>query len=104
MQDCLDAIFVALLRANARVNIFNLGTDHYCDVNDSIQWITERLGVTPKLEYTGGNRGWIRDSPLIFLDTTRIRALGWSPRLSIREAVIRTVDYLLANRSVLEAR
>ena len=73
-------------------------------LNDSIGWITERLGVSPVLEYTGGDRGWIGDNPFIFLDTARIRALGWTPKLSIREAVLRTVDYLQANPAMLETR
>ncbi len=68
------------------MNIFNLGTDEFCELNDSIGWITERLGVSPSSEYTGGDRGWIGDNPFIFLDTARIRALGWTPKLSIREA------------------
>jgi UDP-glucose 4-epimerase len=104
VQDCIDAIFVALERATDKVNIFNLGTDEYCELNDSIRWITGHLGVTPTLEYSGGDRGWIGDNPFIFLDTARIRALGWTPRLSIREAVLRTVDYLQANPTVLETR
>jgi UDP-glucose 4-epimerase len=104
VQDCIDAIFVALERATDRVNVLNLGTDEYCELNDSIQWITERLGVTPQLEYSGGDRGWIGDNPFIFLDTARIRSLGWTPRLSIRDAVLRTVEYLKANPAVLETR
>ena len=104
VQDCIDAIFVALERATDKVNIFNLGTDEYCELNDSIRWITGHLGVTPTLEYSGGDRGWIGDNPFIFLDTARIRALGWTPRLSIREAVLKTVDYLQTNPTVLETR
>ncbi len=101
VQDCIDAILLAMSRADARVNIFNLGTAEYCELNDSIKWINGHLGLTPALDYTGGERGWIGDNPFIFLDTTRIRALGWTPRLTIREAVIRTVDYLAGNEWVL---
>ncbi len=54
--------------------------------------------------YTGGERGWIGDSPFIFLDTARIRSLGWKPKLSIREGIIRTLDYLQANPWLLEER
>jgi UDP-glucose 4-epimerase len=104
VQDCIDAIFVALERAADKVNIFNLGTDEYCELNDSIRWITGHLGVTPTLEYSGGHRGWIGDNPFIFLDTARIRGLGWTPRLSIREAVLRTLDYLRTNPTVLVSR
>ena len=50
--------------------------------------------MPPVLEYTGGERGWAGDSPLIFLDTAKIRALGWAPSLTIREAVIKTLEWL----------
>ena len=104
VQDCIDAMLVAIERRQDPVNIFNLGVDGYCEVNDSIGWICETLGVRPALEYTGGDRGWIGDSPFIFLDTSRIRSLGWKPALSIREGIIKTLDYLQANTWVFEAR
>jgi UDP-glucose 4-epimerase len=104
VQDCLDAIFTALERATGKVNILNLGQNEYCNVNDSIGWICEHLGLSPELEYAGGDRGWIGDSPFIFLDCSRVRSLGWNPRLSIRDSVIRTVDYLQQNRELLARR
>jgi UDP-glucose 4-epimerase len=104
VQDCVDAMLLAMARATDKVNILNLGVDGYCEVNDSIGWICEELQVEPELVYAGGERGWIGDNPFIFLDTTRIRALGWKPRLDIREGVLRTVRFLRANEWVFEAR
>jgi UDP-glucose 4-epimerase len=104
VQDCLDAIMIAIERADDKINIFNLGQNEYCEVNQSIGWICERLGVSPKLSYTGGERGWIGDNPFIFLDCSRIRGLGWTPKLSIREGVIATLEYLMKTPWVLEAR
>ncbi len=97
VQDCLDAMWLAIERSDEKVNIFNLGTDQSCEVNDSIGWITGYLGLTPTLTYAGGERGWIGDSPLITLDCSRIRALGWQPTLSIQEGVLKTMEYLEAN-------
>ncbi len=94
VQDCIDAMLLALDNAAQKVNIFNLGTDEYCEVNDSVGWITEALGISPRLTYSGGSRGWVGDNPFIFLDCSRIRGLGWKPSLSIREAVLRTLTYL----------
>jgi UDP-glucose 4-epimerase len=102
VQDCVDAILVAVEKAKGRVNIFNLGTDEYCQVTDSIRWITERMGVEPRLEFTGGARGWVGDSPFIFLDCSRIRAIEWKPALTIREGVLRTVDYLIEHPRLLD--
>ncbi|MBB3457295.1 UDP-glucose 4-epimerase [Rhizobium sp. BK313] len=104
VQDCIDAILLAMEKAEAKVNIFNLGVDGYCEVNDSIGWICETLGLSPKLEYSGGDRGWIGDNPFIFLDTKRIQSLGWKPKYSIRDGVLKTVEYLRANEWVFNAR
>jgi UDP-glucose 4-epimerase len=85
------------------VNIFNLGTDEYCEVNDSIRWICGHLGLSPELRYSGGDRGWIGDNPFIFLDSAAMRSLGWSPKLGIREGVIRTVEFLQQNPAITDA-
>jgi UDP-glucose 4-epimerase len=97
VQDCIDGILAAIERANDKVNIFNLGTDEYCEVNDSVGWICEHLGLRPKFTYSGGERGWVGDSPFILLDCSRIRALGWRPRLTIKQAVLATIEYVSAN-------
>jgi UDP-glucose 4-epimerase len=104
VQDCVDAILVAMARGRDKVNIYNLGVDGYCEVNDSIGWISDALGVSPRLFYSGGDRGWIGDNPFIFLDTARIRSLGWSPKFTIREGVVKTVEFLKANEWVYESR
>jgi UDP-glucose 4-epimerase len=102
VQDCIDAMFLAMEQAAGKVNIFNLGVDGYCEVNDSITWICDELGVKPKLEYSGGEQGWVGDNPFIFLDTTRIQSMGWKPKYSIREGVVKTVQYLKTNEWVFD--
>jgi len=104
VQDCVEAILTTVAKAPDRVNIYNLGTNEYCQVTDSIGWITGHLGVTPALDFTGGNRGWIGDNPFIFLETKKLRSLGWEPKLTIQQAVIKTVEYLQQNQWVLERR
>jgi UDP-glucose 4-epimerase len=104
VQDCVDAMLVVIKHAQGKINIFNLGTDEYCQVDDSIGWICEYLQVSPERVYAGGERGWIGDSPFIFLDCSRVRALGWKPALSIRDGVIRTLRYLDQTPWLLERR
>jgi UDP-glucose 4-epimerase len=104
--DCVSAMTLVTVRElePGAVLVYNLGTDETIVVDDSIATITERLGVVPELEYTGGARGWLGDSPLIHLDCTRIRALGWQPTLSIADGIRRTVDWLQQNPWALEER
>ena len=104
IQDCLDAVQIAMDKSDEKVNIFNLGVNDFCEVNDSIGWICEELDVTPEKIYSGGDRGWIGDNPFIFLDTQKITALGWSPKCSIKEGVLKTVNFLKENEWVFDLR
>jgi UDP-glucose 4-epimerase len=109
VQDCVDAILhvtrkSTALEAKHRTQVYNLGTAEYVQVNDSVGFICKALGLRPKLEYTGGDRGWIGDNPFIFLDTARIRATGWAPKLTIEQGIVRTLEWLRANQWVYEAR
>jgi UDP-glucose 4-epimerase len=104
IQDCLDAMLLAIEAATAKVNVLNLGTDETCQVIDSVGWICEALGLRPELSYTGGERGWVGDSPFILLDCERMRSHGWAPKLTIREGILQTLKYLQDNTWLLEAR
>jgi UDP-glucose 4-epimerase len=100
VQDCISAMLTATASHqgdSASTHVYNLGTDETVVVNQSIAIITRHLGVSPQLEYAGGIRGWPGDSPLIHLDCSRIRGLGWKPTLTIQEAIVRTLAWLQAN-------
>ncbi|MBX3064496.1 MAG: NAD-dependent epimerase/dehydratase family protein [Anaerolineae bacterium] len=104
VQDCINAIFTVIEHAQEKVNIYNLGTDEYCRVVDSIGWIADRLGIKPELQFTGGERGWIGDNPFIFLNCSKVRALGWQPKLTIQQSVVKTLEYLMEQNWLLERR
>jgi UDP-glucose 4-epimerase len=104
VEDCIDAITLAVDKAQGKVNIFNLGTDEYCSVKDSVRWITTEMGLNPRVIHSGGAQGWIGDNPFIFLDCARVRALGWRPKLTIQEGIVLTLHYLQANPWLLDKR
>ncbi len=106
--DCIRAMMHTIenglaLKSPHQVQVFNLGAPDYCQVTDSIGWISEALGIRPELEFTGGNRGWIGDNPFIFLDTQKIQSTGWKAELSIREGIVRTLQWLKENQWVFKA-
>lgn len=103
VNDCIDAILHILnINTNSKVNVYNLGTDEYVQVNDSVRFITNHLGLNPTIKYSGGNKGWIGDNPFIFLDTQKIRNTGWKPKLTIEQGVISTLNWLQENKWVYE--
>ena len=100
-----DAILLAAERGADGVNIFNLGTDEYCQVNDSIGWISAASGAVAASSSTraASAAGWAtaRSSSWI---ARACAQLGWKPALSIEQGIVRTLEYLRANPWVLEAR
>lgn len=109
VQDCLSAMLQVVgdgtaRQAKHRVQVYNLGTDEFVQVNDSIRIICQHLQLKPELDYTGGSRGWVGDNPFIFLETGKIRATGWKPVHTIAQGITRTLDWLQENRWVLQRR
>lgn len=62
------------------------------------------LGISPRPDYSGGQRGRVGDNPFIFLYTAKIRALGWKPQPGIREGIRQTLTWLAENRWIFEKR
>ena len=91
--DCVNAIMTAIAKQpeGQSIGIYNLGQDDWIEVSASVKIICRELGLSPKLDYTGGTRGWVGDSPKILLSTERIRALGWSPTKSIEDSIVETL-------------
>lgn len=101
VSDCVAAI-QRMLGRSGRFEVYNLGVQESCTVDESATWICDRLGITPEYVYTGGDRGWIGDNPHIHLAIDKMRATGWEPRYPIRAAVERTVDYLCEHPWILD--
>ena len=109
VQDCLAAILHVMGLESAKdaphhVQVYNLGTPEYCQVKDSIGWICQHLGLQPRLDFSGGDRGWVGDNPFIFLDTAKIRSTGWESKLGIRDGIIKTLQWLRENQWVMRKR
>jgi UDP-glucose 4-epimerase len=103
VQDCVEAMLTATAHhgEDPGAYVYNLATDETVTVDESIATITARMGLAPAVEKSGGDRGWAGDSPLIHLDTERIRALGWAPTLTIREAITRTLEWFEAEPAIV---
>jgi UDP-glucose 4-epimerase len=103
--DGVNGIFYVVQRAKERKNLFNLGHDEFMNVLDLADIIVDELALKA-VQYctTGGERGWLGDSPFVHLDTTKLKALGWRPQVSIERGIRNTVRYLQAHPQLLENR
>jgi UDP-glucose 4-epimerase len=103
VQDCVEAMLTAAAHHgdDPGAYVYNLATDETVTVDESVATITARMGLTPEIQKSGGDRGWAGDSPLIHLDTERIRSLGWAPTLTIRDAITRTLEWFEAEPAIV---
>ena len=109
VRDCVSGMLRVIemktaLSAKHHVEIYNLGYPEYIEVATSVKWICEHLDVAPRLDFGGGARGWVGDNPFVFLDVSKMRQTGWEPKFTIRDAIVATVDWLVANPWLLERR
>jgi UDP-glucose 4-epimerase len=97
VRDCVRALLLGVERQREPVSVLNIGHQDWLSVTESIAIICRQLGVSPALTFSGGERGWVGDSPKILLDTTRLRALGWAPTVGLPDAIAETLQFLEAN-------
>jgi UDP-glucose 4-epimerase len=101
--DGVAGIFYALEHSKERKNVLNLGHDAFMNVLDLADIIVDELNLKGvRYATTGGERGWLGDSPFVHLDTSKLKALGWRPRVSIEQGIRNTVRYLQAHPQLLE--
>lgn len=95
LEDCIDGIMFAYENTNERINIYNLGTDEDIKIKKLADIVVEELKLkNVKYRFTGGVRGWVGDAPIVRLSIEKIKKLGWVPKVSIEEAIRRTVGWL----------
>ncbi len=105
VKDGVRGIMLGIEKAQAQKNIYNLGHDYFITVVEVVRVILDELGLQDVvLDFAGGQRGWVGDSPLVHLDTTKLKAMGWQPEISIEEGIRRTASFLRENPFLLQER
>jgi UDP-glucose 4-epimerase len=99
VEDCLDGMMFGHATARESVNCYNLAVSDWTSVNQIAEWTIEAMGLDPakvEITRTGGSRGWPGDVPKVRLDTSRMTALGWTPKMGSDEAVRRAIRETVA--------
>jgi UDP-glucose 4-epimerase len=95
VEDVLEAIYVVADKTTVRYDVFNVATDDYITVLEIARLAAEVAGLDErevKFEFTGGDRGWKGDVPIVRFDCSKIKALGWRNRRSSAEALRDSMD------------
>jgi UDP-glucose 4-epimerase len=90
VDDVLAAIFAVEAASQARYDVFNVATEDSITVREIADLAVRISGLDPSsvhYEFTGGDRGWKGDVPIVRLDSSKIKALGWRPARTSVEAI-----------------
>ncbi len=97
IYDLMKGLWTVIESEPKKFQVFNIGHDDALTVDRSISYIVDELKIKPQYNYTGGERGWIGDSPRIQLECSRLKNLGWKTEHSLETGVRDTVKYLQSN-------
>ena len=102
VEECVDAMLLAIEKSNEPVNLFNLGSADRITVTRIAEILCEGVGLKPKFRYTGTERGWPGDVPQMMLDVKKISRLGWKPKHTSEEAVRAAIGDLVRERALVK--
>ena len=100
VEDVIDAIFTVAAQPEPRFRAYNVATGDYITVTGIARLAIAALELDPTtvtLSYTGGDRGWKGDVPVVRLDTTRIRTTGWRCERSSEAALLASMTSMVAD-------
>ncbi|MEY2489231.1 MAG: UDP-glucose 4-epimerase [Verrucomicrobiota bacterium] len=90
VDDVLEAIFLVAAKATEPYEVFNVATEDYVTVRQIADLAVATVGLRSeqvRYDFTGGDRGWKGDVPIVRFDCSKIKALGWRNRRSSAKAL-----------------
>ncbi|MEI9889075.1 MAG: NAD-dependent epimerase/dehydratase family protein [Rhizomicrobium sp.] len=96
VEDIIAAIQYFLKRDTGRYSYYHLATDDYLTVREIADLVVEAMGLKGvAYDFTGGNRGWSGDVPIVRFDLAKVHGAGWQSKRNSREAMLDSVRAML---------
>jgi UDP-glucose 4-epimerase len=100
VDDVVNAVLMMRDTRENRFESFNVATGDYITVTEIALLALQVLGLTEdttELRYSGGDRGWKGDVPIVRLSTERVRARGWTCGHTCEEALVRSMRSMVTD-------
>jgi len=103
VYDVVRAVLLANEKSTEPFNVFNVATGDYITVKEIAELAAECLNLTNvDFQYSGGDRGWKGDVPIVRLNTDRIKNLGWhcfrNTRTALKDSIIAMLPDIKSNK------
>lgn len=102
VSDGVRAMLKVIRSSKDPINVFNIGHDEVLTVDQIVDTILNAAEIKTEKTYLGGNKGWIGDNSFVYLDNKKLKSLGWRPKISFKEGIKKTVEYLQKNPKLLK--
>jgi len=98
VEDVLDAMLLVAAQQKEDFSYHNVATEDYLTVKEIADLVAARLNLKQvNYQFTGGDRGWKGDVPIVRFDSSKLRARGWTNRRTTRQAIIDSIDSMIAD-------
>ena len=103
VDDIVNAVLLVTEKMQEPYEVYNVATEDAITVREIANIIVKTMGLdaTVSFEFTGGDRGWHGDVPIVRLNTEKIRALGWRSQYSSAEAIKKAALSMISNNDAL---
>jgi Nucleoside-diphosphate-sugar epimerases len=92
IDDIVNALRTVEKKALYGYNYYNVATLEHITVTEIADTAVKIMGLqNVEYCYTGGDRGWKGDVPIVRLDSQKIRKLGWSNQYTTQEAIEKSI-------------
>ena len=98
VTDVISGVLLADSCTSSGFNVFNLSTDDQITVNEIAKLC--KIAISPEDKsieyiYSGGDRGWKGDVPIVRISADKIKELGWTPKFNSFEAMTKSIESML---------
>lgn len=98
VENCVAAMVYAPTVSDGTFNVFNIGSEDWVSVKQIAELIIEEMGLSNvSLHFTGGDRGWVGDVPMMRLSVDKLKATGWTPDITSEESVRQAIRATIAD-------
>ncbi len=96
VENCVAAMVYAPIVSDGTLNVFNIGSEDWVSVRRIAELIVEEMDLkNVSFTFTGGDRGWVGDVPMMRLSVEKLKATGWEPGITSEESVRRAIHATL---------
>lgn len=93
--ECIDGMWYGFNNSKNALNYFNIAVDSFTSVKFMAEETIKAMGLNAKINYTGGKVGWRGDVNKVRMDHRKLKNLGWEPKLSSDEAVLKSINEIV---------